>query len=119
MATISLHKALRRRALWHALGAKESVADIVSGALIEFLQEPRLSVPVQSQLSQHQTVLTFVGKPYLAGPREQVKIDDSLYSAVAACASKLDVSVETLTDLAVANECSAVEEEDLSWDVEH
>jgi len=115
MTTITLHSVLKKRALHHAVYAKESTNDIVCWALKQFIKNPRLSIPVGWQTPEDQKVRTFVGKPYLDGPRDNIMIDEKTYIAVVNCASLLSVSIESLVDLAVENECCPVMQLEPEW----
>lgn len=115
MADVTLNRILRVRALQHAVYAEESTADIVWGALEEFLKKPRLSIPIGWQTPDHQELRVFVGKPYLEGIRDTVAIDDQTYRKARACATSLGISIESLVDLAVENECASVSDSIPSW----
>lgn len=105
MATITLNRVLTQRALHHAVAAKESTADIVWGAIEQFLKTPRRSVGTRS----------FVGTPFLEGARDDLTLNDETYAAVVACANSLGLSVESFVDLAVENECASVLGLDPEW----
>lgn len=115
MTTITLHNELEKRALHHATYANEPTNDMVEWALERFIKNPRLSIPIGWQTPNNQNVRTFVGTPYVDGPREKIVIDEKTYMAVVNCASLLGISVESLVDLAVENEFSSFMQAGPEW----